>query len=108
MAEVMQRQSGGGAVAAISPTGLGLTSDQMALRQRLMDELFAKGTRDLGRGLLNAKKRFYAEVQKGTGAPNYLLYTTTLFGDPAMRLPISGNAPARLPSQRRAVRTTLP
>jgi len=82
MAETFQRQPGGGAVATISPTGLGLTDDQNAFRQILMTVMFKENVRELGRALTLAKQRYYA-----TYGPNYLIETMTLFGDPALRLP---------------------
>ena len=82
LAETLQRQPGGGAVAAISPSGLGLTSDQQNFRKILMTVLFKDGVRDLGTALTKTKRQFYA-----TYGPNYLIGTMTLFGDPAMQLP---------------------
>ncbi len=82
IAELMQRQPGGGSVAALSPSGLGLTEDQHRFRQLLMEVLFREDVQELGQALLVAKQRFYARY-----GPNYLLSTMMLYGDPAMRLP---------------------
>jgi hypothetical protein len=83
IAELMQRQNGGGSVAAIASSSLGLTLDQHALRQLLMQVIFHEGVRELGRALLLAKQRYYALY-----GPNYMLATMMVFGDPAMRLPL--------------------
>jgi hypothetical protein len=82
IAETMQRLAGGGSVAAISPSGLGLTTDQQAFRRILMDVLFNQHVRELGRALTLAKQRFYNEY-----GPNYLISTMMLFGDPALQMP---------------------
>lgn len=82
IAEMMQRHAGGGSIAAISPSGLGLTSDQQNFRKILMDVLFKDGVREMGRALTVAKRQ-YAQVF----GPRYLVQTMGLFGDPALRLP---------------------
>ena len=82
LAETLQRRQGGGAVAAISPSGLGITPDQQNFRRILMTVLFKDGVRDLGTALTKTKRQYY-----DTYGPNYLIGTMTLFGDPAMRLP---------------------
>ncbi len=82
IAEVMQRHAGGGSIAAISPSGLGITRDQRNFRKILMNVMFKDNVRELGRALTVAKRQ-YAQV---FGA-NYLIPTMTLFGDPALRLP---------------------
>jgi hypothetical protein len=84
MAEVQQRQNGGGAVAAISPTGDGITPDQQAFRKILMTVLFKDNVREIGKALDLAKRRYAAQ----NGA-RYLIETVTLFGDPAMQLPLA-------------------
>jgi hypothetical protein len=94
LAETLQRQPGGGAVAAISPSGLGITQDQQAFRKILMTILFKDNVRDLGTALTETKRQFYA-----TNGPNYLIETMTLFGDPAMQLPqaVTSQYHVRLP-----------
>lgn len=82
LAEVLQRRPGGGVVAAISPSGLGLTQDQHSFRKILMTNLFKNGVRDLGTALARTKRQFYDAY-----GPNYLIETMILFGDPAMQLP---------------------
>jgi hypothetical protein len=82
IAETMQRQPGGGSIAAISPSGLGTTDDQTHFRTILMTVIFEEGVPELGRALTLAKQRYYAEV-----GPHYLIGTMSLYGDPAMRLP---------------------
>jgi hypothetical protein len=84
MAEAMLLRQGGGSVAAVSPTGLGLTPDQQNLRELLMTTLFRDDVQELGRALLLAKEQFYSQY-----GDNYLLATMSLYGDPAMRLPLS-------------------
>jgi hypothetical protein len=82
IAEIMQRQAGGGSIAAISPAGLGVIDDQQLFRRLLMETVFRDGVRELGQALTLAKQRF--DAQYGW---NYLLATMTLYGDPALRLP---------------------
>ncbi|MCX6028943.1 MAG: C25 family cysteine peptidase [Chloroflexi bacterium] len=84
MAEIMQRQAGGGSLAAISPSGLTLSDDMHAFRRILMDVFFKDGVRELGRALTIAKQRFYAQY-----GMNYLISTMTLFGDPALQMPVA-------------------
>lgn len=88
LAETMFRQAGGGSVAAIAPSGEGLTNDQTAFRKILLDTLFKDGVRELGRAFLIAKQTY-----SGTYGVNYYVYEMNLFGDPAMRLPVSGHVP---------------
>lgn len=85
MAELMLRLSGGGSVAAISPTGLGTTDVQHEFRQTLLNVMFKENVREVGRALTIAKQQFYQ-----TRGSHYLIETMTLFGDPALRLPAQG------------------
>jgi hypothetical protein len=87
LAEVLQRQPGGGAVAAISPTGEGITPDQQAFRKILMDVMFKDNVREIGKAFDEAKRRYAAQ-----GGARYLIETMTLFGDPAMRLPLAATS----------------
>lgn len=89
MAETMLRYADGGSIAAISPTGMGLSGDQHRLRKILMNTAFNSGVQDLGR-ILQLSKQAY----KTAYGMNYLLYTITLFGDPALQIPVSCTAPA--------------
>jgi len=94
LAEVMLRHPTGGLVAAVSSTGLSITSDQDSLRRILMGLVFQDGVQDLGRAVQLTKQRYYADSQHGTGKPLYLLYTLSFFGDPALRIPVACVTPA--------------
>jgi hypothetical protein len=83
IAETMQRLAGGGSVAAISPSGLGLTDDQQEFRRTLMDVIFREHIRELGLALTITKQRFYARF-----GLNYLISTVMLYGDPALQMPV--------------------
>ena len=82
LAEAMQRKLGGGAVALISPSGLGRTTDQQRFRKVLMNVMFAQGVREIG-AALTVTKRQYTQMY----GPDYMISTMMLYGDPAMRLP---------------------
>jgi len=82
IAETMLRKANAGSIAAISPTGLGMTDIQAEFRATLMDVLFNDDVRVLGDALLIAKQRFYQQVGE-----HYLIETMTLFGDPTLQLP---------------------
>jgi hypothetical protein len=84
LAETMLRHNQGGSVAAISPSGLGLTADQHQFRTMIMDILFKEDVRTLGDALLLAKQRYYDDR-----GPHYLVDTLSLFGDPSLLLPHS-------------------
>ncbi len=83
IAEEMQRYSGGGSIAAISPSGLGSTYDQQRFREFLMEAMFEDGVRELGEALLQAQQTYYDYK----GGPSYLTDTMMLYGDPALRIP---------------------
>jgi hypothetical protein len=89
MAETMQRQPNGGSIAAISPSGLGATPEQHAIRKLLMTVIFRENVQELGKALLIAKKRYYvSDPQPPYDYPPYYQVATLMFyGDPAMRLP---------------------
>ncbi len=95
LAETMQRHAGGGSIAAISASGLGITNDQLNFRIFLMDVLFRDGVRELGRALTIAKRQYYQVF-----GPNYQIQTMTLFGDPALRLPGPASAALAGPDSR--------
>ena len=82
IAEFMLRQNNAGSIAAISPTGLGVTSIQTQFRETLLEILFKEDVHVLGDALLMAKQRFYEERGK-----HYIIETMTLFGDPTLRFP---------------------
>ena len=84
IAEVMHRYPNGGSVAAISPTGLGFTNDQHRYRQILMEEIFEHQQPTLGQALLATNHRYYDER-----GPHYMVDTMTIFGDPALPLPVA-------------------
>ena len=82
VAELMLRQPNGGAIAAISPSGLGTTPEQTEFRKILLDVIFKENVREIGAALTTTKTRFYQRYGN-----NYLLQTMMLFGEPALRLP---------------------
>ena len=82
VAETTLRHPTGGSIAAISPSGDGVVSDQTPFRQTLMDTLFQTGVRELGQALLVTKQNYVA-----SHGLNYLVYQMNFFGDPALRLP---------------------
>ena len=88
IAELMQRQQGGGAIAAISPSSDGVSPDQQAFRRILMTVMFTENVREIGKALDLSKRRYAAQ----NGA-RYLIEGVTLFGDPAMRLPLAATSP---------------
>jgi hypothetical protein len=85
MAELMLRHPGGGSIAAISPTGLGMTEEQDEFRKILLNVIFKDNVRELGRALTITKQQFSQKYGR-----HYLIDTMTLFGDPALRLPAQG------------------
>ncbi len=93
VAELMLRQPNGGSIAAISPSGLGTTPEQTAFRAILMDVLFKENVREIGTALMVAKRRFYQRYGN-----NYLIQTMMLFGEPALRLPITMETPTPTPT----------
>lgn len=95
IAEVMLRRSGGGSILAISPSGLGAAPDQQNLRRILMDVIFREGVREMGMALTVAKQRFYA-AYGADPRTHYLLYTQTLYGDPALRIPAAATGGSRV------------
>jgi len=86
IAEFMLRQKDAGSIAAISPTGLGVTSIQAEFRNILMEVIFEENIRTLGEALLVTKNRFFQE-----NGHHYLIETMSLFGDPTLRLPAAAN-----------------
>ena len=88
LSETMFRKAGGGSVAAIAPSGEGLTYHQSMFRKIMMDTMFKDDVRELGGAFLAAKKKY---VQ--TNGMDYLMYELNLFGDPAMRLPAQLDVP---------------
>ncbi len=80
--ELNVRAANGGAVAAFSPTGLGVANGHDFLEQGFFTAVFANGVQRLGPAALAAKLRLFA-----TGSHSDLIETFTVFGDPALRLP---------------------
>lgn len=91
IAELLQRQPDGGAIAAISPSGLGYSLQQHRFREILMQMIFVHGVHELGDALLLTKQAYFDEA-----GPSNLIETMTLFGDPTLRLPINSR-PLYLP-----------
>ena len=92
IAELLLRQPNGGAIAAISPSGLGYTQQQHRFREILMRTIFVNGVHELGEALLQAKRAYY-----DVAGPSNLVDTMTLFGDPTLRLPVA-SYPVYFPS----------
>ncbi|NUM43309.1 MAG: hypothetical protein HUU38_01270, partial [Anaerolineales bacterium] len=79
LAKVFLTTEGKGAVAAYSPTGLGVATGHDELQRGFFDALFLDGEWELGESALQAKTRLF------TSLSNYdLLHTFTIFGDPAI------------------------
>lgn len=82
LAELNLRAANGGAIAAFSPTGLGVAEGHDYLEQGFFTAVFSDGQQYLGPATIAAKLALYA-----TGAHDDLIHTFTLFGDPALKLP---------------------
>jgi len=92
LAEMLVRAPNGGAIAAFSPVGMGLTTDHMTLNQGLFEAIFEDGVTRLGPATTQAK-RYLSEH----GRPNNeLIDTYLLFGDPALHLNVPQQADLRL------------
>ena len=81
LVEELIRANAKGAVAAFSPTGLGVATGHEALHRGFYESMFQDGIWELGSAALAAKLELYS-----TGANLDLLHTFTIFGDPAMRI----------------------
>jgi hypothetical protein len=84
LAEELLRADGKGAVATWSPTGLGVATGHEVLDRGFFTAVFQDSVRQLGPATLAAKLELYA-----TGGNYDLIHTYTLFGDPALRLPVA-------------------
>jgi hypothetical protein len=84
VAEVVTRAEGRGAVASWSPTGQGNTPGHQVLNEGFFEAVFQVGLRTLGEATNAGKLKLWA-----TGGNLELLDTYLLFGDPALRLPVS-------------------
>ena len=84
--EEMIRVDKSGAIAAFSPTGLGLATGHDYLLQGFYDAFYENDVNVLGLMGLNAKMRLWeTQIYKD------LLHTYTIFGDPALSLPPVNN-----------------
>jgi hypothetical protein len=80
-----------GSVAGFSPTGLGLATGHDLLWRGFYRSIYQAGTRELGLAAIDAKLALWA-----TGTFPDLIATYTVFGDPALRLPLPDRpAPTR-------------
>jgi hypothetical protein len=72
--------------ASFSPTGLGVSTGHDLLERGLLTAVFKQGVSRLGLAALAGKAALYASGQ------NYdLIDTFTMFGDPALHLPVMMN-----------------
>lgn len=83
LAEDFIRTAQNGAVATFSPTGLGVASGHDRLWAGFYDAVFQDSATRLSQAALTAKLEIYA-----SGLNYDLLHTYTIFGDPALRLPM--------------------
>ncbi len=83
LAEEMTRYAGGGAVAAFSPTGLGVAVGHDDLFEGFYDYLFMAGGRNLGQASLAAKLHLFRQNNH-----HDLIHTFMVNGDPALRIPM--------------------
>ena len=84
--ETMLRAANGGSVASFSPTGLGVSTGHDQLERGLLNAVFQQGVSRLGKAALAGKLQLYA-----AGHDYDLIDTFTVFGDPALRLPVVNN-----------------
>ncbi|HWQ84155.1 MAG TPA: C25 family cysteine peptidase, partial [Anaerolineales bacterium] len=75
------RKAGGGVSAAYSPTGLGLANGHDILNKSFFDSIYVHDIRELGAAVEYSKLKLFE-----TGQNFDLIYTYTIFGDPALRL----------------------
>ncbi len=80
--EVLVRDASGGAIAAFSPTGFGLTTDHDLLNQGLLQAIFNNRIFEFGRSTTQAK---YFMVANSAGSGE-LVDTFLLLGDPALQI----------------------
>jgi len=81
IAEEMTRAEGKGSIVSWSPAGLGEISVQRVLAGAFYTALFEQGLRQIGATVAAAKATLFAALGE-----NELIYTQTLFGDPALTL----------------------
>jgi len=90
--EVMQRMAGGGFAAGYAISGLAMANDINNLNGMILDALFKNGVREVGKALVGGK-----QLYRSTYGPSYILSTMMLYGDPAMRVPMSAGTPHTTP-----------
>lgn len=81
LSELSVLDGNGGAIAAFSPTGLGVASGHDDLQRGFYDSLLENGLWDLGSASMNAKLNLY-----NTGSNFDLLKTYLVLGDPALQI----------------------
>lgn len=91
--ESFLRADNRGIVASFSPTGYGVANGHDVLHRGFYDAIFKGGARRLGAATLAAKVQLFA-----VGGHDDLIHTFTIFGDPALRLPIPLPEPTPEPS----------
>ncbi|MFN2153173.1 MAG: C25 family cysteine peptidase, partial [Anaerolineales bacterium] len=79
--ETLVRKSDSGAIAAFSPTGLGVSTGHDILQKGFYDSLMNAGHWEMGIAALNAKLALFT-----VGIHPDLLHTYTVFGDPALQI----------------------
>lgn len=82
LAEVLQRQRDGGAIAVWAPSGLGYPEDHLRLFRAFYAALFADREATIGEATTAAKLALFGSRPEG----RELIDTYILFGDPALRL----------------------
>jgi hypothetical protein len=88
LAEALLVVADRGSVAGFAPTGLGLVTGHDLLWRGFYRSVFATGTRRLGPAATDAKLALWAG-----GRHLDLIETYTVFGDPALRLPLADAPP---------------
>jgi hypothetical protein len=84
--ETMLRAANGGSVASFSPTGLGVSTGHDQLERGFLTAVFEQGVSRLGWAEEAGKLALYA-----AGHDYDLIDTFTIFGDPALRIPVLSN-----------------
>ncbi|OGL43476.1 MAG: hypothetical protein A2161_15845 [Candidatus Schekmanbacteria bacterium RBG_13_48_7] len=107
LAEEFLRRSDGGACATIAATGVSYPSIQKYFAQGIYKSLFLERNQNLGTAFLQGKLNVFAEL--GDDAEN-VIKTFSLFGDPALRLPVEPSptlTPTQTPTSTRTLTPTL-
>jgi len=82
LGEVLLRQPGGGAVAALVPSSAAVLTDQRLLALGLAGALATSGTRAIGDIVLDAQR----SLPEQTGGVRDILLTFNLLGDPSLKI----------------------